>query len=119
MLIEAPVLRDSGEIVLIPLAEDVVRAARLLPDEPNRYFLIDESSTMLPILALLQTRSRADGIQRAVKLLRRAYEGTQARREPISVERWRDGRYLVRDGNSTTAVARAAGWALIPCLIEK
>ncbi len=117
MAIEVDVLQESGEIVLVPVSEDVVRTARLLPDEPIRYFLIDENTKMIPITHLVQSRARADGIENAVALMKRAYEGTQPRRKPISIEHWKDGLYLVCDGNSTVTIARAAGWGVIPCII--
>jgi hypothetical protein len=104
---------DNGEIIELKVPADVVKAARVLPHAPERYFEIG-NSVLLPLASLIQSRARPDGISNAVKLMSEAYDGRRTRRAPISVRRLDGGRYLVVDGNSTAVVAAAAGWPVIP-----
>ncbi len=117
MPVDVKFLQDSGEIAFYQLPDHILDKARTLPDDPTRYFLINEAATMLPLSALLQTRARPLGIENAIDLMRHAYQGKHARREPISVEKRKKDLYLVRDGNSTVTIAKAAGWSMIPCIL--
>jgi len=115
--ITVPVRLSDGLIDEVRLNPDIVRAARLLTDAPNRYFLTS-GSLLLPISELLLTRTRPEGIAHALVLMKAAYDGKHPRRPPVEVEKLADHLYLVHDGNSTTAVAMAAGWPIIPCVLR-
>jgi hypothetical protein len=108
---------DDSEITEVRVAADVVKAARLLPHAPERYFEIG-NSVLVPLASLIQSRARPEGISNAVRLMSKAYESRRARRAPIRVRRLNGGSYLVVDGNSTAIVAAAAGWPDIPCSVE-
>jgi hypothetical protein len=113
-------LVSSGDtITQIPIPEGIIQAARSLPYNPRRYFLIDVGTITLPITVLVQTRARDTGIRNALELMKLAYEGQQAPRAPLTVQAWKGNYYLVLDGNSTLAIARAAGWADVPCQISR
>ena len=89
-----------------------------LPEEPERYFTRPEGTVDIPLGQLLPMRARPDGIARAEKLMRSAYVGARAPREPITVRQRADGTYDILDGNSTYAVAKAQGWASIPAMVS-
>jgi hypothetical protein len=71
----------------------------------------------LSVEVLVLDHVRWDGAERAISLMRGAYEGRGDRRKPIEVRPLLNGRYLVLDGNATLTVATAAGWSQAPCLI--
>jgi hypothetical protein len=50
--------------------------------------------------------------------MERAYFGHQERRLPIRIKPLTAATYLVMDGNSTAAVAKAAGWRALPCILS-
>jgi hypothetical protein len=108
----------EGELVFQPIPERVIEAARGLVYHPSRYFVLPQNCSSIPLTALVRSRARPDGINRAIELMAAAYRGAHDRRVPIRVRPIADGRYLVVDGNSTVTVAAAAGWPDIPCLIE-
>ena len=81
-----------------------------LPEDLKRYFTMPSGWKMVPLAALETTRHRMDGIERAAKLMAKAYKGEAAKREPVSLKANDDGTYVVLDGNSTVAVARQQGW---------
>jgi len=88
-----------------------------LPFDHDKYFAIDERTTMIPLEDLVPIRARAQGISNAKKLMRRAYNGEVTRRAPITVRR--DGtKFVIVDGNSTFAVAKQAGWKDIPAHVD-
>lgn len=92
-------------------------AARNLPYAPNRYFEIDDLTVPLEVRKLILSRARPDGIANAARLMLAAYEGRHPKRSPISVQPLPDGRFLVRDGNSTVANAVVSGWRDVPCRV--
>jgi hypothetical protein len=110
------VRNPDGSVVKVGIMPEVVAAARTLPHAPDRYFLI-EGATLIPVSDLVLSRARPEGIAHAVKLMSAAYRGEQSRRAPIKVQRCLDDTYLVLDGNSTTIIAMAAGWPVLPCAI--
>lgn len=107
----------DGKTVKVTLDPEIVRSARLLPEAPDRYFLT-AGSLLFPLSELLLTRARPEGIANAVHLMKAAYAGEHSRRPPVEVRKVGEQLYLVEDGNSTTAVAMAAGWSLIPCILR-
>jgi len=114
--IKVRIRRPNGQIDDIGLSSTVVTAARALRYAPERYF-VTEDSVFLPVLSLILSRVRPDGISRAVKLMACTYDGLHPRRKPIDIRYLDDTGHLVIDGNSTVAVATAAGWPTVPCLI--
>ena len=91
-------------------------ASRDLPYEIDRYFTPTAGAELLPVGQLVMVRARPDGIANAAKLMRAAYAGRHPRRAPITVRPFRDGDFLVKDGNSTVLNAIASGWPRILCL---
>jgi hypothetical protein len=91
---------------------------RRMPESPDRYFIRDRRTVMVPLDQMDTTRARPKGIRNAEKFMRRAYRGTAARRKPISLRRKANGRYEVLDGNSTTAIARRHRWKALPAHLE-
>jgi hypothetical protein len=114
---KVPVLTEAGEIIEAEIADEVVRLSEQLPYAPDRYFVIDDETVVLPTSRLLNSRIREKGVEHAVELMRLAHQGMQARRAPVTVTVCRDGRFLVLDGNSTVVIAKAAGWDDIPCRV--
>jgi hypothetical protein len=108
----------AGEDVELALPADVVSAARLLPYDPQRYFAFPEQTALIALGALTLSRARPSGIRRAVDLMAESLTGKIPVRAPIRVTPISGGRYLVLDGNSTVAIAAAAGWFDIPCIVE-
>ncbi|MEH3157967.1 MAG: hypothetical protein PGN08_03020 [Sphingomonas taxi] len=98
----------------IVLTLDDGLAAAALPYAPDRYF--EGHGTAIPLDALRLSRARPKGIANAIGFMREAYDGLRPRREPVAIARDGD-RFVVLDGNSTVAVAAAAGWPDVPCRI--
>jgi hypothetical protein len=93
-------------------------ANRELPYDIDRYFIPTAGAELLPVANLVTTRARPEGIANAAALMRAAYAGQHPGRAPIAVRPFRDGDFLVRDGNSTVLNAIASGWPRILCLRE-
>jgi hypothetical protein len=110
------VRRADGTVEKVHLPDDVVKMARRLRDDPDKYFHT-EGATMVPVEKLHQTRARPEGIGNAVQRMAAAYRGEYGKRGPIHVQEQDDGSFLVLDGNSTTTIATAAGWKHIPALV--
>jgi hypothetical protein len=108
--------QDCGSISLIEIDLEALGASRELPYEIDRYFIPAAGAELLPVDNLVTTRARPDGVANAALLMRSAYEGRHTRRAPISVRPFRDGDFLVEDGNSTVLNAIASGWRWILCL---
>ena len=85
-----------------------------LPEDHGRYFNTDKADGTVPVDQLKHTRARPSGIANAAKFMRMAFEGLNSKRDPISVRKEADGSFTVLDGNSTLAVAKAAGWSSLP-----
>ncbi len=94
------------------------RASSLnLPYDLGRYFEMADAVTV-PLTELRLSRARPDGISNAAMRMREAYDGTRARRQPITIRRSEFGGYLVLDGNSTVTIALAAGWPCVACRLD-
>lgn len=117
MYVNIDIRQQSGEVLSIRIPESIAIKAKALIDDPFRYFIIDQGTTLIGTESLVQTRARSEGIENAVALMALAYEGKQTRRQPISVKNMECGRYLILDGNSTVVIARLAGWTNVPCRI--
>jgi hypothetical protein len=113
------VFQENGPPLRRAIAPDVAEAARRLVYHRERYFTSNAKAENLPTVKLVLGRLRPNGVASAVTLMASAFEGTQPKRPPISVQPLPDGNYLVRDGNSTVAVAIAAGWPDVLCVVEK
>ncbi len=100
----------------IDLPREVIAAASELSEDTWRYFNRVDDALMLDVGNLVQHHVRWDGVERAIGLMRDAYEGRTKRRAPLTVRALEGGRYCVLDGNSTLTVAIAAGWSVVPCL---
>ena len=85
-----------------------------LPEDHGRYFNTDKADGTVPVDQLKHTRARPSGIANGAKFMRMAFEGLNSKRDPISVRKEADGSFTVLDGNSTYAVAKAAGWSSLP-----
>lgn len=85
-----------------------------LPDAPDRYFIRDKQTVMVPLGRVETTRARPEGIANAEPLMRKAYEGEGGRRKPVTLQPRKGGGFTVLDGNSTVAIARKHGWRAIP-----
>lgn len=90
------------------------RVGSRLPEDPWRYFVKAPGAFLVPVAKLDTIRFRPGN--RAEKLMRGAYEGTEKKRELITVRK-NGSRYTVVDGNSTVAVARNSGWKNIPATL--
>jgi len=112
------VLQESGEILKVDIAAHIVDLAKSLNYAPEKYFIIDSWTIFVPLATLVQTRMRQEGVVNAATLMKQALEGIRAPREPLAVKNWKDGWYLVIDGNSTATIAKAAGWPDVPCRIS-
>jgi len=108
---------NGSEIELIPLPPEITALAQDLPEDAPAYFVTAEGQTELPVDQLVLSHLRPEGVANAVRYMAAARNGRQAPRAPIDVQSMSDGRWLVIDGNSTAAIARAAGWSIIPAMI--
>lgn len=110
---EKPLLKELGKAVegtpKPPEAIDVPH----LPDNLDRYFTKTDTHQDVPLEKVKTTRARAKGIKNAAQFMHGAYHGTHPPRKPVSLQKEADGSYTVLDGNSTTAIARVAGWSHI------
>ncbi len=95
-----------------------VALCRELRYQHGLYFVLGSDHVLVPIGQLLLTRARQDGIGTARAVMAEAARGMHPKRQPIAVRRHARYRYLVLDGNSTTIVARCAGWVDLPCILE-
>jgi len=112
------ILDPSGATCAVSIPDSAARVAEGLRFAPARYFWTDANTITIPVSDLVHTRARPAGIEHAAELMKRAYEGKQERRAPLLVCRRPDGKYLVLDGNSTAAVALAAGWVSVPAKLS-
>lgn len=81
-----------------------------LPDDPYKYFKKTPDSKLIPLAAVKTIRARPEGIKNAAVHMANAFNGEGEKRKPLSLKDNGDGTYTVMDGNSTTAMARAAKW---------
>jgi hypothetical protein len=110
--------QDGTSISLLEIDLDALGASTDLPYEIDRYFIPTAGAELLPVANLITTRARPKGVANAAVLMRAAYAGQHPRRPPITVRPFRDGDFLVKDGNSTILNAIASGWPRILCLRE-
>ena len=85
MIVPIRLLGFNGEQVTINVSRDMAAGAKSLVYAPDCYFTVRSSSAALPISSLIFSHLRTEGIANAVGLMRSAYEGSGARRIPISV----------------------------------
>jgi ppGpp synthetase/RelA/SpoT-type nucleotidyltranferase len=90
-----------------------------LPDDPWRYFLKVPGAILIPLKNLHTIRARPSGIENASKHMANAYNGSGAKRKPISVKEEGGGMYTVVDGNSTTFIANKNKWKSLPALVTQ
>jgi len=62
---------------------------------------------------LIPIRAREKGIANAERYMRLAYDGKMEKRKPITIYKSRNGKYRIKDGNSTFAVAKKHNWKTI------
>jgi hypothetical protein len=92
---------------------------QVLREDPWAYFTHEPGTILVPIHDIETIRARPTGIENAEKYMYlAAYEGGK-KRKPISVKKGDDGKWVVLDGNSTSAIARKHGWKHIPALETK
>jgi len=77
------------------------------------YFSRVPGALEIDLSLLSARRCMKDSTKRAWELMSRAARGEHPKREPISVVRADDGKFVIVDGNSTFAVARASHWPRI------
>jgi len=97
---------------------EVKQSRQKLPDSPWRYFHKTPGAQLIPVSKLLAARARPEGIANAAAHMQNAFEGKGEKRKPISLRANGDGTFTVLDGNSTTAMARAADWKHIVGRVE-
>ena len=83
------------------------------------YFILDESTLILPLTHLRPTRLRPQGVRNAIQYMEAAAEGKHPKRAPLSVRPDGDYFWTIVDGNSTYEVARQSEWPSIPCKLEE
>lgn len=108
-------LADCGT-ELVHLDAETARIAKDLREDPSLYFDTSSGFAITNKLLVL-SHIRLDGIKNSARFMRLASEGKIPKRHPVEVQQLPgdDGRYLVKDGNSTVAVALAAGWVSTWC----
>lgn len=90
-----------------------------LPEDPARYFNLDERTVLLPLDFMIRSRVRPIGVAHAEEFMQKLAVGEPiSRRAPILVRRIAPNRYKVVDGNSTVTVALRNRWKKIPAHIE-
>jgi hypothetical protein len=78
-----------------------------------------DGSQLIP-LNQLQLTSNVSGskMSRAIKYMNEAKAGKRPKREPIVAKQIGPDKYKVVDGRTTVSVAKKAGWAKIPAIVE-
>jgi hypothetical protein len=89
-----------------------------LVEDLDRYFLPDGRAIEILLVDLRPSRRRPEGVANAQRLMAAAAVGAHPKRAPINVRRLADGSFLIVDGNSTFAVAKAAGWRSLRCIVD-
>lgn len=100
------------------IPNDIISLAEKLPQNISRYFIENNKSSLFKVEELVLSRFRPEGVANAIVLMEEAYNGKRSKRAPISLTPIEEGKFLVNDGNSTTAIACAAGWSHIIGEIE-
>jgi hypothetical protein len=99
---------------LLKIASSLIAEIEL-PEDPWKYFKKVPDAIMIEVKDLETIRARPTGIEHAEKHMENAYKGIGEKRKPISVVR-KGNKWMVFDGNSTTAIAKKHGWKQIPVL---
>ena len=77
---------------------------------PDHYFERPAGSMVIPIERCVRDHVPTDKkLEKARELLEMALRGEHPKREPVSVRKLPDGRYLILDGNTTTTVLKSWG----------
>ncbi|MEL7832779.1 hypothetical protein [Fodinibius sp. Rm-B-1B1-1] len=85
------------------------------PKRLDRFFIIEESTAIVPISWLRPTRKRPKGVANAYIYMRQAYHGIIPRRKSISIRPSEEkGFFDIVDGNSTYYVAKQIGIKSLP-----
>lgn len=85
-----------------------------LPHMPGRYFHIYHDTKMVPVNKLRSIPAQADEVIARHEGYAREAAAGGIKREPIEVERHRDGTYEVLNGHEIAAVAQRNGWSKLP-----
>lgn len=115
--------REPGETdkAYAKRAIDPGPAPESLPYAPDRMFARYPGAVLLPLDALVLTKSVTAGEQGrnvSPKRMLAAYHGALPPRPPVSVRALPNGKYEVTDGNGTVAALRDLGWPAVPALVE-
>ena len=88
--------------------------------ELRRYFLLDESTALLPISMLNPVRKREKGVMNARLRMRASFWGKGERRKPLDINpaSGDDGSFDIVDGNSTYHVAKMIGMKYLPVKVK-
>jgi hypothetical protein len=84
-----------------------------LPHNLKKYFTKPVGTIEVEMNKLIPIRAREKGIANAERYMRLAYDGKMERRKPITIYKSRNGKYRIKDGNSTFAVAKKHNWKTI------
>jgi len=84
-----------------------------LPHNLKKYFTKPAGTIEVEMNKLIPIRAREKGIVNAERYMRLAYDGKMERRKPITIYKSRNGKYRIKDGNSTFAVAKKHNWKTI------
>jgi hypothetical protein len=116
--LEGPAFKEQIEATRIEPPTPEEEAANLvrqrITDQWSDYFDLAEGDELVPLSSLVATRARPEGIANAVPLMERAQRGEIDKRPALLLRDEGDGTFTIRDGNSTFAIASAAGWDAIP-----
>jgi hypothetical protein len=89
-------------------------APEVLPDDPKRYFVMDEGTALVEVPRLRVAREDPERVAKAARAMWAAYRGLGPKRESLEVTDLGDGTYSVESGSSTCAVAARSGWRKVP-----
>jgi len=84
-----------------------------LPHNLKKYFTKPAGTIEVEMNKLIPIRAREKGIANAERYMRLAYDGKMEKRKPITIYKSRNGKYRIKDGNSTFAVAKKHNWKTI------
>lgn len=116
MLVDIPM--KDGTIMIFEIQMETAKIISEL-NQPLGCYFDTSHGVEIPITQLLQSRVRNKGILNAAVLMQQAGQGLLEKRQPISIQPLPEtDKYVVVDGNSTTTIARAAGWTSIWCKID-
>lgn len=110
---------DNNQVTKISSMGPEYSPARDLPFDHSRYFELPTNAVLISMNILVTKHARVSGVNNAANFMRQAYEGEISKRAPVSVVPFRDGLFLVDDGNSTVLNAWSSGWPNIPCIVAR